>query len=370
MNCTISSFCTLLLRRIHKDEVSKEKSNSLKLFMPAILFAIVTTASLLVGCSDSTGNRSFSSSDEAVKAYSACLSNIRKEDKVPIERLTTIVSEWQVIDDSVYSCLKRDTVNRPHRYPMKVYRQVKDSIHEEFIRLAASRPRSYHDLLFLKEHTSIYMKDVEIRETASEAQPFFTSLDSLPINCKGGKDGIVERYRIFLNESLKKGIHSREDLLDFIRKEHCHYRAFLQYLPQLADKSLTDITHNTEQCCVQILTAADKGAISHEDAMIFLAIRTNLRLLRSAQTAMSDLKSGKVKSQGTAHAYLWMLIQPFASMDNLSLAVMSDQDKNDLYKVADAMPSAMSHLAKTLRIDKQNLSEMPTLLMKIYLTRL
>ncbi len=34
------------------------------------------------------------------------------------------------------------------------------------------------------------------------------------------------------------------------------------------------------------------------------------------------------------------------------------------------MPSAMSHLAKTLRIDKQNLSEMPTLLMKIYLTRL
>lgn len=104
--------------------------------------------------------------------------------------------------------------------------------------------------------------------------------------------------------------------------------------------------------------------------MIFLAIRTNLRLLRSAQTAMSDLKSGKVKSQGTAHAYLWMLIQPFASMDNLSLAVMSDQDKNDLYKVADAMPSAMSHLAKTLRIDKQNLSEMPTLLMKIYLTRL
>lgn len=30
----------------------------------------------------------------------------------------------------------------------------------------------------------------------------------------------------------------------------------------------------------------------------------------------------------------------------------------------------MSHLAKTLRIDKQNLSEMPTLLMKIYLTRL
>lgn len=67
MNCTISSFCTLLLRRIHKDEESKEKSNSLKLFMPAILFAIVTTASLLVGCSDSTGNRSFSSSDEAVK---------------------------------------------------------------------------------------------------------------------------------------------------------------------------------------------------------------------------------------------------------------------------------------------------------------
>lgn len=214
------------------------------------------------------------------------------------------------------------------------------------------------------------MKDMEIRETASAAQPFFTSLDSLPINNKGGKEGVLKCYRLFLEKSQKKGIGSREDLLEFISKEHCHYRAFLQYLPQLADESVADITRNTEQCCVQILTAADKQVVSHKDAMIFLAMRTNLRLLRSAQVAITDLKSGKVKSQEAAHAYLWMLIQPFASMDDLSLAVMSDQDKNDLYKVADAMPFAMSHLARTLKIDKKNLSEMPTLLMKIFLTRL
>lgn len=370
MNDSKIRIYTLSSQSAHKNKEVNEKLNSLRFFTLAVLFAIPMTALLLTGCSDNPDNLSFSSSDEAIKTYSSYLSDIRKEDKLPIERMATMVSQWQVMDDSVRSCLKRDTVCKPHLYPMEVYRQVKDSIQIEFIRIAASKPRSYHDLLYLKEHTSRYAKDKEIREAASAAQPFFTSLDSLPINNKGGKGGVLKRYRMFLEESRKKGFHNKEGLLDFISKEHCLYRAFLQYLPQLADESMAEITRSTGQCCVQILAAADKQVISHKDAMIYLSMRTNLRLLRSAQTAMSDLKSGNVKSREVVHAYLWMLIQPFSSMDDLSLAVMSEQDKNDLYKVADAMPSAIDHLVKTLKIDKRNLSELPTLLMKIYLIRL
>ena len=46
------------------------------------------------------------------------------------------------------------------------------------------------------------------------------------------------------------------------------------------------------------------------------------------------------------------------------------RDKADLYKIADALPKEMDGLAKKLHLDKQRLSDMPMLMMKIYVTRL
>ena len=53
-----------------------------------------------------------------------------------------------------------------------------------------------------------------------------------------------------------------------------------------------------------------------------------------------------------------------------AFAVLSDKDKADLYKIADALPKEMDGLAKKLHLDKQRLSDMPMLMMKIYVTRL
>ena len=46
------------------------------------------------------------------------------------------------------------------------------------------------------------------------------------------------------------------------------------------------------------------------------------------------------------HAYLLMMMQPFMTMDDLSVSVLSDKDKADLYKIADALPKEMDGLAK------------------------
>lgn len=99
-------------------------------------------------------------------------------------------------------------------------------------------------------------------------------------------------------------------------------------------------------------------------------MRTNLRLIRNAQAAAADLKSGKVTGEATAHAYLLMLVQPFTAIDDLSMAVLSAKDLSELYTISDNLPKDIDRLAKIAKLDKQRLSDMPTLLMKIYLTRL
>ena len=332
----------------------------------ATLFATI----VLTACSDTSGKQSFQTSDEAVTAYHARLSELRKEDRVTMQHLVAIVNDWRVLDDSVSSCIKRDTIARPHHYPMAEYRELRDSFHIELNRLASSKARNYHDLVFLKEQTYIYGEDAELKQAANTAQPFFASLDSLSIYNKDGKKAVMKRYRQFLATASAKPITSKEKLLQFIKEEHSHYRTFLQYLPELAGEDVADIRNKTEKCCVQILRAADNKVISHKDAMIYLTMRTNLRLIRNAQMAAADLQSGKVTDEETAQAYVLMLVQPFTAIDDLSMAVLTEKDTTDLYKLADGLPKDIDRLAKIAKLDKQRLSDMPTLLMKIYLTRL
>lgn len=346
------------------------KSNSKDGIRLSVCIATAIAAFMLTACSDGNGMMSFRSSDEAISEYHGFLTNLRKDDKVSVQTLAKTINEWRVLNDSVASCLARDTAKISHPYPFTAYREIKDSIRIELFRMAMSKQRSYHDLFYLKEQTSPYAHDGELRQAVKAAQPFFASLDSLPIYNKGGRQAVLKRYKQFLQTAVRHGIHNKEDLLAFIREEHAHFKAFLQYLPDFADNNITDITRNTEQCCVQILRAADGKSISHKDAIIYLAMRTNLRLLRNAQAAIDDLKSGRVKSEEALHAYLLMMVQPFMAMDDLSVGVLSEKDKADYYKVADALPKEMDNLAKRLRLDKKRMADMPMLMMKIYITRL
>ena len=52
------------------------------------------------------------------------------------QTLVKIVNEWRVLDDSVTSCISRDTVRKAHSYPFTVYHELNDSIHIELCRMA------------------------------------------------------------------------------------------------------------------------------------------------------------------------------------------------------------------------------------------
>lgn len=360
--------CTIL--HCKRQDCNPVKSNSDNGVRLAVCIATAIAAFMLTACSDSNGMKSFRSSDEAIREYQGFLTNLRKSDKVSIQTLAKSINDWRILDDSVASCIARDTIKSSHSYPFADYREINDSIHIELCRMAMSKQRSYHDLLYLREQTSPHANDKELHQAVEEARPFFASLDSLPISDKGGKQAVLKRYRQFLKKAAKQGIHGKKDLLAFITEEHLHFKAFLQYLPDFAGNDIADIRHYTEQCCVQILRSADRKELSHKDAMVYLAMRTNLRLLRNAQTAIGDLKNGKVKDGQTMHAYLLMMLQPFMSMDDLSVSVLSDKDKVDFYKIADALPREIDNLVSQLHLDKKRMADMPMLMMKIYVTQL
>lgn len=329
--------------------------------------AVLAVILVCTSCGSGKQSLSYKTSEEAVKAYSAYLSDVRSKKALTSDKLVAEVARWRETRDSVVSCLRRDTMQTLHRDWNRNFHEIHDSLRKEFCRIVLAKPRTYKDVLRLKEVASPYMQDKDLQKAKVDAQPFFTSLDSIAIYSMAFPK-LLERYRKFLIQVQTKGIHNKSDLLNFIREEDAFFRSFLLHLNETDKQNMQDIIQDTERCCLQVFRSADRKELSYRDALVYMTMRTNRRLVLNASQCIDDVKNGKVRSSASAQAYIWMLVQPYTSIDGLGIAVLSDIDRKRIDKIADETPMAIERLGKILHMDKERTKELPALFMKIIVT--
>lgn len=346
------------------------KMKYLKIILLTIgICAIPVAVFTLVSCGGGSGK----SCDEAKEApagiYREYLSELRTQDELSFEGLTAHIGQWQAVRDSVSAHIRRDTLWRSHTDTRKECLLLHDSIRMELSRLALSKPRTYKEVLVLKERFSPYVKDEELHRSAQEIRPFFTSLDS-HVAYRGGKEQLLSAYRTFLSETQRKGIHGHGDLTRFIEREDAVFRTFLARLNDYNDMDLSDITRNTEKCCAEVFLAAERQEISYKEAMIYMAMRTNRRVIQNVRACLDGIHRGEVATPRQAHAFIWMILQPYASLDGFSLALLSPADKEALDRIAVETPDAFSTLRKILPSENDRLEELPGMLIEIHIATL
>lgn len=340
---------------------SKKRASYAKSF--AVCFAIVTLAS----CGEKTGKSMFQTVKNAADAYRSYLSEVRKEANLPTDRLIKKINDWQSLRDSVSACVAKDTANRIHANYESEIRGLHDSLRIEFTRLALEKPRTFADVLLIKEQTSQYWQDTELMQSTAEAEPFFKPLDSV-LTYKGSANAVVEKYRMFLSKTLKSGISGKSEMLAFIKEEDRLFRSFLDHLPELADADLSVITRDTEKCCLSIFQSAENGRLSYRDALVYIARRTNRRIILNALACCDDIDQNRVKREEQARAYVWMLLQLYISLDGFSMTVMSETERIKLYEVANNTPLMIANLNKIIGIENDQWQVLPGVLIKIMLT--
>ena len=349
----------------HKPSMKSVRFNfSKRITAASAVFAIILVCT---SCGSSNKSQSYNTSQEAVNAYSSYLSEVKNKKDLTSDKLFVEVEKWRVIRDSVVTCLRKDTTSTLHQDWHQTYQVIHDSLRKEFCRVVLTKPRTYNDVLQLKEVASSYMQDEDLKQARIEAQPFFDSLNATPVY-GSTMVNLMNRYRNFLVHVQSKGIHSKNDLLDFIKEEDRLFRSVLSHLSESDKHNMQDIIQETDRCCLQVFRSANHKELSHRDALVYMAMRTNRRLILNAAQCVGDTKAGKVKNERIAQAYLWMLVQPYTSLDGLSFAILSDKDKKLIYKVADETPATIDKLGKILRMDKERTKELPALFMKIIVT--
>lgn len=351
----------LIIKGVKCKSYSKTHGQCVKLL--AVCLAIVTLAS----CGEKTGNSMFQAVKNAADAYRSYLSEVRKEENLPTERLIEKINDWQSLRDSVSACIAKDTANCIHANYESEIRGLHDSLRIEFTRLALEKSRTFADVLLIKEKTSQYQQDTELAQAVTDAEPFFRSLDSVA-PCHGNAKQTVSIYQSFLANTLKSGIDSKDKMLAFIQEEDRMFRSFLSHLPELADADLSAITNETEKCCLSVFQSAEGGKISYRDALVYTARRTNRRIILNVLACRNDINQGNVKTEAQARAYVWMLLQPYVALDGFSVAILSDMERATLHAVADRTPQMISNLNKIIGTDNDQWQVLPGVLIKIMLT--
>ena len=332
-----------------------------------MVFAVLAIILVCTSCGNGSKPQSYKTCQEAVNAYSSYLSEVRGKKDLTSDKLFTEVGRWRDLRDSVVSCLSRDTVSALHQNWNQTFHMLHDSLRKEFCRIIFMKPRTYTDVLQMKEVTSPYMQYKDLKQARLEAQPFFDSLDNTPVY-SSTLTTLLDRYGNFLTQVKSKGIHNKNDLLDFIREEDRLFRSFLSHLSETEKQDMQNIIQETEECCLQVFHSADDKKLSYHDALVYMTIRTNRRLILNASQCVDDVKTGKVKNDRNAQAYLWMLVLPYTSIDGLSIAVLPDKDRKLIYNIAEETPATIERLGKITQMDNERMKELPALFMKIIVT--
>lgn len=311
----------------------------------------------------------FKNSEEAVNYYNGFYSNLRKEKSTDAKGIENKILEWQETADTVFSFLKKDSAfSRRQDLVIRFY-SLTDSVKQELSRLTETWKCTYNDVYNIKVNTSPFKKDAELEAAVKEAAPFFDRLDSIP-PAPISKEDALKKYRNFIDGVLHEPVQDKRGMMNFIMREDVCYRNFLAHLYEMDKEKVSDITQKTEQVCANIFQLARDGKIDTKDVLVYMSMRTARRLLLNAEVCLDDINEYDMKSKMQGNAYLWMIIQPYISVDAFVISTLTEKNKEAYKKISQRIPQSKK-FADTFNIEITSLEYLlPQQLLKIYILSL
>ena len=351
-----------------KSEMKESKASERKKTHKSLIFHLLFLCTLFISSSCSTGTQyDFESSDDALRKYNSFFHSIQEQQVVNSEQMAAYINQWQELSDTVLHYIEKDPAFTAHAGLSMVFAENTDSIRTALLRLADKCTLS--DVAYVKLYTSKYAEESGLDSLKQAAGNFYSSLDKNPIYNKDVHE-ILADYSKYLSEVNRMGIHSKKEFLNHIANEDRHFRSFLANLDKCSSMNMTGITNLTTDICTNVYSNASKKIISAEEALVYMSMRTNRRLILNAKICHEVLKRGKIKDAPQANAYLWMMLQPYLSMDSFGVAMLTPDQSQAMIDIAKDFQAIVSRLDSKHLLDKELSDKLPTQLMRLYISTL
>lgn len=271
---------------------------------------------MITSCSGSR-QYDFKSSEDALKQYQAFFQTIKGHSDSDSEQLAGFINQWREYGDTVLNYIRKDPSFNAHSGLSMKYDLISDSIRTELLAMTGNCTLS--DVAYVKLHTSLYKDNKELGSLKENAIKFFATLDQSPAYDLEVRRALAN-YSKFLLSTKSHGIKSRKELVAFLHEEDRHFRTFLAHIDECSSIGMTEITNHTADICSAIYKSASRNKLPASETLVLMSMRTDRRLILNAQVCRDALKRGKIRDAIQANAYLWMILQPYLSMDALVIA--------------------------------------------------
>ena len=306
------------------------------------VIGIVFFSTMNTSCSGDKKSFSFSSSEEAITACGQYLSKIKPLKEINTDKLISITSEWVILQDSALTCFMRDTTTQYNMELATSFYNITDSVKKELTRLSLSPQRSIPDILRLKLATAADKDKIQKSKDFQKASDFYEKLDK--VSLYNDLKTTLSQYEKLLTEVEKNPLRKEQDLYRFIKEEDRCFRSLLVFLKDCPSEELTEISEKTSEIFDQLYSNASSGADSpiSDRVMLYVSMRFNRRVIQNADACRNDIKKNFPLSDKQTVTYRWMLIQPFITIDNYSMASLTDKQVKSLTSLASELPRLLA----------------------------
>lgn len=322
----------------------------------------------IIGIQSCTGKYEFHKPDDALNEYQLFLNNLESRADCSTKQMSDLICEWQELSDTVYSYLVCHDDLKSHGRDALFF-GISDSIRFHLTDLLSSRTWHFDDVLAIKLASNQYRNDLKLDSLKNECISFFNQMDKSDIKKVDGETALTD-YGNYITSVYASGIHSKDEFYRYLKLEDILFRRYLHNLGELMDKSMTQVTFETDSICRQVLSSSEERELDGAEVMAMLAMRTNRRLI---QNAMSSLKLMEIKDDLDSEkntALIWMAIQPFFSIDQISMAFLSDDQKSELQDIASRLPAVAEQCASKNDNINRLITELPGRILQLYISTL
>lgn len=301
-----------------------------------LLTSIICLSLVVLGLSScGKDSKSFENSSDAITACRNELYKLMDIKECSTEKLSRIFLNWNELQNSAISALLRDSIDIIGLQNSNHFYNINDSIIVELKRLSLEQKRSLEDLVTFKALTAKGKKELQESENYLNARDFYKKIS---VRHEVTAEQSIADYMRLLDTT--KPFKKEGDMMTFFQKEEACYQAVLANLSTVNEDSLEVISKKTES----ILKGLNAIAMSTADdpvtkrVIAYMNVRITHRVMANSLQCMNDIDKGIKMDQNTAEGYRWMLLQPFMTIDQYSMAYMSDEQIDILRTIARKMP--------------------------------
>ena len=269
---------------------------------------------------------------------------LQSKSSASVDELIEYINLTEQMEDSIIAFSVRDTAYAANTKMQEEVLSVSDSLRKEIVRLALSKPRSLADVVYIKTNTVGGASKFVDEKFAKQADRFFAKLDNNATY--KDLDKTLQEYDKLLANPDYLHISSREIFRDFLKKEDICFRSMLQFLPLVSQQKLQELTEQTAKICNTFYGSGDDSFASIDEIATYMTMRYNRRILQNAEVCRDQIMNGLKINPVIARNYRWMLMQPYFTIDELSMAALSTGQQQLMRDIAQDMPELYQKLDK------------------------